>query len=287
VSTDPRTSGDLVRGSTQRLPTFLIVGAPKAGTTSLALWLADHSDVYMAPEKELYYFGYNFDRGLDWYRAHFAGATSEGAVGEATPWYLYSADAAAHMASVVPDARLIAILRHPVDRAYSHFWMQRWKMPSRKGFQHLVDRASGKAAAPTRFLDVGLYLPQLQRMCDHYPRESLLILLFEDLASDPQGTFSRVCEFIGVNPGEPPASVGRAFNRGGTYRSDRIHRRMKRADLWRRSPRLARAIVRLNRASASYPPMEPEARRVLIEWYAEHNDALGEWLGRDLSAWSA
>jgi hypothetical protein len=106
-----------------RLPNFLIVGAMKSGTTSLARYLGAHPQAYVAPEKEINFFerGYVWNRGVDWYASRFEGAGDALAVGEASPSYMYWPTAIERMASVVPDARLIALLRDPVERAYSHY----------------------------------------------------------------------------------------------------------------------------------------------------------------------
>jgi hypothetical protein len=111
-----------------RLPNFVIIGAPRSGTTSLAHSLSQHPEVFVTMQvKELHFFDTNFDRGLDWYRQQFSGADAAAAkaAGEATPTYMYDETAMSRMAETVPDARLIAILRNPVDRAYSHYWMNR------------------------------------------------------------------------------------------------------------------------------------------------------------------
>src|SRR4051812_47155826 len=106
-----------------RLPDYLIIGAPRSGTTALSKYLAAHPDVFLSNPKELDF----FDRqeptpdALAAYARHFAGATADEVAGEATPTYLHSPAAVARMAQTVPDARLVAILRNPIDRAYSHY----------------------------------------------------------------------------------------------------------------------------------------------------------------------
>src|SRR4051812_3713277 len=94
----------------------------KAGTTSLAAWLSAHPSVFMPRSKEVHFFDTFHPRGEDWYATHFAQATERHArVGEATPGYMFFPDAAGRMAELLPDARLIAVLRHPAERAWSHY----------------------------------------------------------------------------------------------------------------------------------------------------------------------
>src|SRR5947208_14127778 len=103
-----------------RLPDFLIVGAMKAGTTSLAAWLRAHPDVFMPPQKEIHFFDAQWERGVPWYADQFAGAPEGALVGEATPAYMVTTAFLDRMASVVPNARLLVVLREPVARAWSH-----------------------------------------------------------------------------------------------------------------------------------------------------------------------
>src|SRR5437762_2920456 len=101
------------------LPNFLIIGAPRSATTSTALYLSQHPEVHIAPQKEVNFFDLEFHRGLDWYRAQFDRVEDGQVVGEASPNYMFSEDAVQRMAALLPDAKLIAILREPVSRAYS------------------------------------------------------------------------------------------------------------------------------------------------------------------------
>jgi hypothetical protein len=271
------------------LPTFVIIGAPKAGTTSLFAYLEAHPEVFVAPRKEIFFFGFNFERGVDWYRSRFERASGQRAIGEATPWYLWSPEAPAQMASVIPHARLIAILRNPADRAYSHFWMDRNRFSADASFEKIVrphletpwDRVADKAL----FLRLGIYLPQLERVCASFPRSSLLVLLLDDLVADPEGTFAKVCRFIGVDDTVRPSVLGKAFN-PPAHRSERFHEAIIGLDLWQRSPGLARLLTKMNRKQGAYQPMDPSFRSELMKWYAEPNAQLAAWLGRDLSSWS-
>jgi hypothetical protein len=275
-------------GTLGPLPTFLIVGAAKAGTTSLAAWLGAHPDVFVAPEKEVHFFDRSFDRGVDWYRSRFAGARMERAIGEATPEYMAVPVAVERMSSVVPEARLIAILRDPVDRAYSQYWHQRISGRERRDFaavvaEHMRDRSS--LSHPRYYLTRGRYIDQLRRITSVYPRDGLLVLLLEDMRENPATAFRTVCEFIGVDPDRLPAVVGSIVNPRVAYRS-RLLRRLSRTLRTAGATGPAGADDRLNRAVSGYPPMDPDVRSQLVAWFADANRELEEWLGRDLSAWT-
>lgn len=283
------------------LPNFLIVGAAKCGTSSLAAWLAAHPEAFVVPEKEVYFFEHEelWERGSGWYQSRFAGAERARAVGEATPNYMFHPEGAQRMASVVPQARLIALLREPGERAYSHFrhW-QRRKAAEDRSFDEAVaeelsrpHQAFGDPGRPEdpQYLARGRYLPQLERICEHYPRSALLVMLLDDLRSRPVESFRGACAFLGLDQEEVPAKVGEATNTAFAYRPEFLLRLLVRYRLGRVIP--ARAGARIERMMAvpdsDSEPMTQATRALLFDHFAEDNRRLAEWLGRDLSAWSA
>ena len=270
------------------LPNYVVIGAAKSGTTSLAYYLAAHPEVFMAPFKEVRFFDRedHWQHGVGWYRSHFVGAEGKLAIGEATPAYLAVPQAVERMASVIPSARLIAVLRNPVDHAYSHYWHARLWDSEARSFAEVVDAGEGAGDPAAAYLADGRYVEQLRRVRAHYPAESLLVLLLEDLAEQPAATFSRVCSFLGVDPTIRPANLGRVYN--PSHRRRRwLNDFMQRHRLWRRLPvGLARRIGEFNQVPVTPPPMEPALRRELLASYAEDNRALSSWLGVDLSRWS-
>lgn len=277
-----------------RLPNFIIVGAAKSGTTSLAHYLRPHPQVFMAAAKEVHFFDEGFDEGIDWYRAHFAGAAAAAAtaVGEATPVYMYDAAAVARMAATVPDARLVAVLRDPVDRAYSHYWMNRRQGREDLSFSDAVAAEPERLAAPLAarphfaYVDRGRYLVQLRRLVEHFSRDQLHVVLFDDFApATREATYAGVCRFLEVADDVRPAALGRAFNESVAFRSlpvRRLTHQVARAGLRRTS----KLIGRLNVRRISYPPLSPPERARVAALFAGENEALAAWLGRDLSFWS-
>ena len=270
--------------ATGRLPTFLIVGAMRCGTSSLAHYLRGHPQVALAEQKEVHFFDAQFARGADWYRNQFIGAGSALAVGEATPNYMFKPEVPARMAALVPDARLIAILRDPIDRAYSHFRHNVARGREPLTFDEAL-AAERERQLPSRdrhdYLRRGHYLPQLQRLCEHYPRESLLVLLFEDLVADPRKVFGELCAFIEVDDSYRPPVLGTPVNATQGFRSLAVRRWAK--PLPRR---LRNAVGRVNRRAHPQPPLDPGHRAELRASLASERDALAEWLGRDLTPWA-
>ncbi len=280
--------GGSLTAVTGRLPNFLIIGAMRSGTTSLAHYLAGHPDVFFSRPKELHFFDSHYQRGVEWYRAQFAGAGSKRAVGEATPNYLHHAQSIARMAEVVREARLLVVLRDPVDRAYSHYWHNRARGKEPLSFEAALATEDRRLEGDDldrawySYLDRGRYLGQLRRVCEFFPRRALHVLLFEDLRDRPESTYRAACRFLSLDDEPVPASVGIPYNRFVQFRSPTLRR------LGKRLPDLARrALGRINMVQATqYPPMEAATRARLAGLFREDNARLADFLGRDLSVWA-
>ena len=272
---------------TSRLPDFLIVGAMRSGTTSLSVYLGAHPDVFIPERKEIRFFDRHFANGPDWYREQFRGAGERMVVGEASPGYMYLPQAVSRMAESLPDARLIALLRDPVDRAYSHYWMNQALGKESLSFTEALAQESERIARGARradysYVDRGRYLRQLRNVCEHYPREQLHVVLFDDLERNPLETYGDVCRFLGIDADHVPRKLGEPINRFVTFRS---------LEMWRsardRNPLARRVLERANtRRRSSYPPLEPAVRMALAEEFEGDNRALESWLGRSLAGWT-
>jgi hypothetical protein len=270
-----------------RLPDFLIIGAMRSGTSSLARYLRAHPSICLATRKEVHFFDRNFDRGTEWYVSHFPCAHPGHLTGEATQTYLFDEEALDRMASVVPDARLIVLLRHPIERAYSHYWLNRARGREPLDFgaavqaePERVDRGGLNERFWYSYLGRGRYARQLTAVTERYSRDQLLVHLFEDLRDSPAATYASICRFLGIEDGFHPANLGSVVNPYVTFRSVRF-----RALSQRLPSRLHRAVGRLNTRSGSYPPMEAALRRRLIQEFEAEIAPLESWLGRDLSSW--
>lgn len=220
------------------LPDFLILGANKCGTTSLHNYLNQHPQVEEGLLKEVHFFDryHRYARGLNWYRSHFPIRTdpADFCLGESTPEYLFNPAVPERVAEVMPDARLIALLRNPIDRAYSHYHHSRRLDREPLSFEEALEAESDRiddeltrlATDPTydeqtyehySYLARGRYLEQIQRWLEYFPRRQLLVVKSEDLFERPDAVAQRVFDFLGL----PPHSldVGRAYNTGG-YRDE-------------------------------------------------------------------
>ena len=269
-----------------RLPQFVIIGAARSGTTTISRYLRAHPDVFMAQEKEVHFFDVDetYALGVDWYKGRFAAARPDQITGEATPAYMEKPEAVTRMAEVVPEARLIAILRNPTERAYSMYWLARaWGAEAREPEQALHEAMRNPGSSERASQYIGSYVEQLQHVRRFYPASALMTLIFEDFSAHPDETVGRICEFIGVDPRLLPKQVGRFRNEPRRVLSPKVHAFGERVRA--RNVRVGERILLLNSRKVNPPPMNDQLRSELVEYFRPHNNALSQWLGRDLSDW--
>lgn len=272
------------------LPSFVVVGAAKCGTTSLGAYLRRHPDVFV-PERPVSFFDRYYERGQEWYRGQFGGATTERVIGDVTPGYLYPHYVPARLALVVPEATVVAILRNPADRAYSHYWFNRTRGHERLEFaralasepERLVDPdLDPHARARYAYVDRGRYVEQLERLEAVVPRAQIVVVVSEELRSSRSETMSTVYRAVGLDGRVEDDWLAGERNRYVEYRSMALRRPVQRLPM-----PLRRVATRLNTrpAPAGYPPMAKEVRSQLQESFEPYNRRLAAWIGRDLPAW--
>ncbi len=193
----------------KKLPNFIIVGSQKAGTTTLARNLAKVPEVFMANnnsiEGEPHFFDYKWERGIDWYQSLFE--TDKGIIGEKTPNYLSYYDAHSRMHSVVPQAKLIILLRNPIDRAYSA-WNHFNQIPQKSSlwgweisdFETAIFERDNEVHQ--RLLFNGRYIDHIRHLLNYYSRNQMHFVISERLRANPHQEFEKVLNFIGANPYE-------------------------------------------------------------------------------------
>jgi len=250
-------------------PDFIIIGGQRCGTTFLYNCLSGHPSVRGAFRKEVHFFDKNFRRGFGWYRAHFPTAAARRVhsltggrlvTGEGSPFYLFHPHAAERISRLLPDVRLIALLRNPVDRAYSHYHHE-----VRLGYETLTfeealraeEARTGGAAERLgedeggdsfalqhySYAARGLYAAQLARWLRLFPRERLLFLRSEDLYADARAVVRQTSDFLRLPAWEPE--------------------------------------IPSTRASGKYPKMDAALRSQLVARFSGPNRELYELLGRD------
>lgn len=296
-------SGSLRRG---RKPDFIVPGEMRCGTTTLWSLLSQHPKVFSPEHKELHFFSsYNpllRDGSLDEaaradYFRRFAEARADQVCGEATPTYLFDAGACARMATLLPDLRLVVMLRDPVARAWSHYWHQVRRGRETLGFEEAlaaeeerVRTGDARRRAWFSYRLRGRYVEHLERYERAFSREQILVIFLEELRRDPAAVLARVWEHLGLAAPEAPLRAETPHaNRADFPRWPRLDARTRALRAWadRRGPAgLVRAIELLGRATRSLrvysgaPRMSESARRDLRRSFAESDRRLADWLGR-------
>jgi hypothetical protein len=250
------------------LPNFLIVGSMKCGTSALFRGVVNHDDVFGAKGKELHYFDRNYEKGPEWYMAHFADHGGATAVGEGTP-YLSGDPSMDLIVNDLPHARMVAIVRQPVDRAYSHYWHNRRREREERPFVEAFKADAGRAEASGPWMNywrLGTYARYLKHLADGVGAEQLLVLLSEDLRDDRLASLAKVWSFIGVDPEKGKLEVP---ERSG----------------WRKAYRASKNLIKGRSDDRSYPPLDRATRNDLTAVYKDDILELQEFLNRDLSSW--
>jgi hypothetical protein len=292
-------------------PNFFLIGVSKAGTSSVYRYLDTHPQIFMSPVKEPRYFATDHDivgpkrdpipedwavTSLEEYRKLFAGVQDEKVIGEASACYMESRVAAQNIHDAVPDARLIAVLRDPVARSYSHFQMhvraRKEGLPRLQSdaerTEFLVDRLSEPF-----YVRKGQYHRQLSRYFDLFDRPQIKIFFFENLKEDPASFASSMYSFLDVDTSLTPEAVGRTYNKGGLPKSRWIQNMVKGTSIAKRTAKailptglystLKWKVINYNQRTAQSLPAP--ARKRLIPYYEDDIFQLENELDVDLSNW--
>lgn len=263
-------------------PDFLIIGGQRCGTTSLFYHLKEYPQIFPSFRKEVHYFDDRFSRGVHWYRSQFPTVIQKRITrdikqqtfltGEASPYYIFHPHAPRRVKALLPHVKLIALLRNPIDRAYSQHWLETNVRKETLSFRDAVfaeqERTAGEKEKMLQdeiyqsrsychytYLARGIYVDQLQYWMRFFPREQFLILRSEDLFTNPSPIITQTLEFLGVPKEEIDA--GKEFKQ---YRLpyDKGHT-----------------------VKASTPKMDPDLRAYLVDYFRPHNARLRAFLGRD------
>ena len=296
-----------------RRPDFFIVGAPKSGTTAMYEYLRAHPQLFLPELKELRYFGSDLQirhrptRTLDDYLAFFSGAGPAQRIGTAYVWYLFSTTAADEIHEFNPDARIVVMLRNPVDMV--------WALHSEhlyNGNEDIADFTAALDAEPDRragrripadahlpqglvYSEVPRYTEQLRRYVDRFGRDRVSVTIFDDFVADPAAAYGAILRFLDVDASYRPPAFD-VINANRRIRSQSLRRFLASPpDLPRRVIKrlvpgpLRRGLYerakRINVADAQRAPMPDATRERLRSLFAGEVEELSAYLGRDLSAW--
>lgn len=212
-------------------PDFLIIGAQKAGTTAIFNYVSKHPQVEIPLKKEIHYFDLNFYKSKKWYLAHFPSKLSqEKLTGEATPYYLFHPFVAERVAKLFPNIKLIVILRNPVDRAFSHYQMEKRNFretatnfsegleleKERKKKVNILKLKNPKYQDKIHqnflYAERGLYSIQIANWLQYFPSNNFHFIFYDEFFSNPDFHFKKICSFLGIS--EKRIENYKVFNKG-------------------------------------------------------------------------
>jgi len=303
------------RPDTSALPNFLVIGAGKAGTTSLHHYLRQHPDIYMSPIKETNFFAYDPGGVHPWiqsdaslfpvtamedYKRLFRRGRHKLARGEVSPMYLWHPAAPGNIHAHLPDATLIAILRNPVERAYSSYMMKVSQNRERRTFAKaveeetlLADRMGGWPAGRDFYIGLGFYYRQLTNYTRLFRRDQMNIFLYEEFKENPVGVLRQIWSALGLRAAQVPEFPA-VHNPSGLPKNRFIHFLLQPRRLTKRIRRhlpskihdpLFDLLMGIKARNLVKPPLEPAPRSRLLEIFREDIVQLQSLLGRDLLDW--
>ncbi|QRM57459.1 sulfotransferase [Sinorhizobium sp. BG8] len=264
---------------------FIIIGAAKSATTWLQQSLQQDHSVYM-PGPELHYFSRSYDKGDAWYQSQFTPPDDQVLIGEKSNSYLDTPGAAERIKRSIPNVKLIAQLRNPVDRAYSDYCMLFRRGDVGRDIRQYLDP---RYAAGGRFLNGGLYYRQLQVYLDLFPAECMQVLLYEDVPADPQRQLDTVRRFLGL---ESELRITPVSNKVKDKTVPVISPGLRRVlhplkpivAPFRSNP-VVKGLRSMIARETKYTPLGTELYERMIDFYAPEAEMLGKFMRRDLSGW--
>ncbi len=266
------------------LPNFIIIGAMKGGTTSLYRYIASHPDIIPSSSKETDFFktSSDFNKGIDWYQNLFYG-NGEYAF-EASPNYTKRhlfPDVPARMYSILPDAKLIYVLRDPIERIVSHYVHNYARGRESRAFSQVVKDTS------SNYIQTSKYYFQIQAFLEYYSDRQLLILESEQLNKYTTNVLSIVFRFLGISANYDPTLLEERFHESSDKkRLSRLERSLCRRT---NNPYLLASIRKITkpwRQSIERPTLSPKDRQMLVEEIAPDIEKLRQFTGLTFSDWS-
>lgn len=263
------------------LPSFICIGAQRAGTTWLHNCLSVHPQVCMPRKKETHFFYSQFDKGLDWYESQFAHCEENAVVGEVCPNYMYHRDALQHIYEMLPSIQLLIILRNPIERAFSAFNLFRQERYQGDDFRQALE-------SDRRLVDMGMYYSHLETVYEFFSPDQLKVLIYDDLQQQPKRFMQEVYRYIGVRDDYVPETVGKRYNRAVFPRTQAFIYGIGLGGIIERVRQTSLGDKIRNRgvgAGCSDEQISVQDREYLIGHYRQDIESLEKLLNRSLSEW--
>jgi len=262
------------------LPDFLIVGAMKAGTTTVKDYLKKHSDVFI-PQNELFFFSSSdYNKGLKFYGKFFEDYSNEKVVGEKTTTYSYDPAVPKRIFDFNPEIKLIWVLRDPVTRSYSNYWHSVKQGRERLSFEESIKKEKNRIRKDIfkGYIKRSIYIEQIDRYLEYFSLDQMHFIVFEEMIKKQNAELKRLAEFLGIEHQE----VKKEIQSNVTYLPKSINIEYISCKLFGNTfPH--KIIHKLNRKSSNgYPPMKEETRKYLRNYFTAYNIQLQELLNIDV-----
>jgi hypothetical protein len=271
------------------LPNFLICGTQKSGTTSLYNLLVQHPEIGMSDIKEIHFFDVDskFHKGISWYEQFFENCKGKKAIGEATPHYYRLKYVPERVKAALGEIKLIFLLRNPIDRAWSNYHFNIGRGAELRSFTEAIETDDGWH----RYIEKGFYFKFIKKWLQHFSRDSLKIVIFEEMISESLRVLNQIASFLDVNeefseytsvrsnPTSIPRNKAIQFAMY-CYASLRLYKLLPEAGKVLMRNSLKGKLMRFG-----YPEMEPKVREHLHALFGSENSQLESFIGRNIYYW--
>jgi hypothetical protein len=272
------------------LPNAMLIGAQKCGTKSVYRMLSDHPQIGLSRIKEPHFFDRdeNYLKGWEWYEGLFEESAGKICFIEATPHYYRSRFAAERIVKKLPDIKLMLILRDPADRAYSNYWFNVGRGAEQQPFEEIIRTEQGRE----RYITKGFYMDHIEMYLSMFDRDQLKVCLLDDIRKDSKQFMREVFAFLQL---ETELKIEKRHSNLTAIPSNQFSRFCINfySNVSQLIPqRVRNSLVPLKKLYRNrfmqhgYPPISRETRSFLVDMFRDRNIALGEFLGRDLTAWN-
>jgi hypothetical protein len=286
---------------------FLVIGAPKSGTTALFHYLRHHPGIFIPAQKELAFFSEEELFAQGWQKfavPYFHGAPTNRLWGKITPEYMrHPCVVPKRLYQTMPLVKLIVLLRNPIDRAFSHYRMglkRNWKGQSAQSFEQMVSRETSSkvdlSSHQANIITLGLYATILKAFLQYFPPEQLLVVFADDLEKSPEIVLDTILMFLGLQPGYRPDNIGKRYHEGGTKQrfpraQNAVHKIRAIKWIWKRVPTAPRQALKfwwwtqINVVREKPASLPENIRKKLVDFYRADVHCLEELLQKKVP-WS-
>lgn len=276
-----------------KIPNFLLVGSTKAATTWLYQCLQEHPEIYVPSLKEVNYFSRRYDRGAKWYLSFFKEIKAEKAIGELSPSYFTCEDSPQRIYDFNREMRLIFMLRHPIQRAYSHYCME-------LRYNTVSEDIEQEFNLESIIVQESLYYQQIAKFIRLFPQENLKFILFDDIQENPQEVLRDLYLFLGVEANFKNRAIAEAsYAKQPRQKFNHLYTILVAIYRWiNNNSSLGRNILNylkekgfndqfhnLNATKQAYPQLSITKKQELANFYQKDIQQLSQLLNRDLSHW--